>query len=277
MQKIVLTLCALIVSIAAIAQDVTPYWEQPEVYAINKLPSRATLLPYPTSEEALQRGDSKWVMDISGQWRFHWTATPAEAPEGFEALSYDDTSWATIPVPGNWEVEGYGYPIYTNVNYPHPKNPPYIPHDDNPTGCYRHTFTIPDDWAGRRIILHFESGLAAMHVWLNGQEVGYAEGTKTAVEFDITPYATIGTNTLAIKGFRWADGSYLEDQDFWRLSGFDRRVKVYSVDKVRIGDMFVVADYDAEYSRGLYSATVSVDNSLDKEFRQNHETAERIC
>ena len=249
------------------AQDSRPYWEQPEVYAINKLPSRASLLPYPTAEEALERGDSKWVLDISGAWRFHWTATPAEAPEGFEALGYDDSAWPTIPVPGNWEIEGYGYPIYTNVNYPYPKNPPFIPHDDNPTGCYRHSFTIPDDWSGRRIILHFESGLAAMHVWLNGHEVGYSEGTKTAVEFDVTPYAKAGDNTLAIKGYRWADGSYLEDQDFWRLSGFDRGVKLYSVDKVRIADMFVVADYDHTSYRGHYKATVSVDNSLDSEFR----------
>ena len=249
------------------AQESRPYWEQPEVYAINKLPARATLTPYSSANEALLRGESKWVMDISGEWRFHWTATPAEAPEGFEAVAYDDSGWATIPVPGNWEVEGYGYPIYTNINYPHPKNPPFIPHDDNPTGCYRHTFNIPDDWDGRRIILHFESGLAAMHVWLNGQEVGYSEGTKTAVEFDITPYATTGENTLAIKGFRWADGSYLEDQDFWRLSGFDRKVKVYSVDKTRIADLFVVADLDDNYINGLYNATVSLENSDSKTFK----------
>ncbi len=253
--------------IAAMAQDKTPYWEQPEVYEINKLPARASLTPYPSANEALLRGDSKWVMDISGEWLFHWTATPAEAPEGFEAVNYDDSEWDTIAVPGNWEIEGYGYPIYTNVNYPHPKNPPFIPHDDNPTGCYRHTFNIPDEWEGRRIILHFESGLAAMHVWLNGQEVGYSEGTKTAVEFDITPYTTTGKNTLAIKGFRWADGSYLEDQDFWRLSGFDRGVKVYSVDKARIADLFVVADLDESYTSGLYNATVSLENSDSKTFK----------
>ena len=249
------------------AQEPEPYWEQPEVYAINKLPARATLLPYPTADEALTRGESEWVMDISGEWRFHWTATPAEAPEGFEATGYDDSSWDSISVPGNWEIEGYGYPIYTNVNYPHPKNPPLIPHNDNPTGCYRHTFTIPEEWAGRRIILHFESGLAAMQVWVNGKEVGYSEGTKTAVEFDITDMATTGDNTLAIKGHRWADGSYLEDQDFWRLSGFDRKVKLYSVDKARIADLFVVATLDDSYTKGVYNATVSLQNTDDKAFK----------
>ena len=155
---------------------------------------------------------------------------------------------------------GYGVPIYTNVNYPFPKNPPYIPHDDNPTGCYRHTFNIPESWAGRRTILHFESGLAAMHVWVNGHEVGYSQGTKTAVEFDITEYLLKGENILAIEGYRWSDGSYLEDQDFWRLSGFDRRVKIYSVDKVRIADTFVIGDLDASYTKGLYSAEVKIEN-----------------
>ena len=142
-------------------------------------------------------------MDISGEWKFHWTKTPAEAPTGFERVEYDDSTWSYISVPGNWEVEGYGYPIYTNVNYPHPKNPPYIPHDDNPTGCYRHTFKLPDGWAERHTILHFESGLAAMHIWVNGHEVGYSEGTKTAVEFDITPYICHGIFKIYRIYFMW--------------------------------------------------------------------------
>ena len=171
-----------------------------------------------------------------------------------------------MPVPGNWEVEGFGVPIYTNVTYPYPMNPPYIPHDDNPTGCYRHTFSLPSEWNGRDVILHFESGLAAMHLWLNGHKVGYSEGTKTAVEFDITPYIKAGDNTLAIEGYRWSDGSYLEDQDFWRLSGFDRKVKVYSVAKTRIADMFVVGDLDKSYRNGLYNATVTIANNNDKAF-----------
>lgn len=256
---------ALAVATIAMAQD--PYWENPEVFAENKLPSRATLVPYESFNEALERGESGYVLDISGEWRFHWTKTPAERPEGFWAKEYDDKMWDLIAVPGNWEVLGYGYPIYTNVNYPFPLNPPYIPHDDNPTGCYRHTFEIPEAWDGRRIILHFESGLAAMHVWLNGEKVGYSEGTKTAVEFDITAMATTGWNTLAIEGYRWCDGSYLEDQDFWRLSGFDRGVKVYSVGEARIADIFAIGDLDKTYKTGLYEATVMVDNVGDKPFK----------
>ncbi len=265
MRRLFATIMALVVATAAIAQD--PYWENPEVFAENKLPSRATLVPYASFDEALKRGESGYVLDISGQWRFHWTKTPAERPEGFWAKEYDDKMWDLIAVPGNWEVLGYGYPIYTNVNYPFPLNPPYIPHDDNPTGCYRHTFEIPEAWDGRRIILHFESGLAAMHVWLNGEKVGYSEGTKTAVEFDITAMAKAGENILAIEGYRWCDGSYLEDQDFWRLSGFDRGVKVYSVEEVRIADIFAIGDLDKTYKTGLYEATVKVDNVGDNPFK----------
>ena len=255
----------VIVALPATAQE-REYWEQPEVYEVGKLPARATLTPYATIEQALLRGESEWVMDISGDWKFCWTPTPAEAPEEFESIFYDDSQWGTIPVPGNWEVQGYGMPIYTNVNYPFAKNPPFIPHDDNPTGCYRHRFVIPEAWDNRRVILHFESGLAAMYVWVNGIEVGYSEGTKTAVEFDITGMVQHGENVLAVKGLRWADGSYLEDQDFWRLSGFDRGVKVYTVDDVRIADMFVISDLDEDYKRGLYTSTVTIENGRSQQF-----------
>ena len=254
-----------VVAFVATAQE-REYWEQPEIFEINKLPARATLTPYATFEEALERGASAWVQDISGEWKFSWSTTPEGAPEGFEAVGYDDSAWGTIPVPGNWEINGYGVPIYTNVTYPFPKNPPFIPHDDNPTGCYRHSFDIPKEWDGRRVVLHFESGLAAMYVWVNGIEVGYSEGTKTAVEFDISDMVKSGANTLAVKGLRWADGSYLEDQDFWRLSGFDRGVKVYTTEKVRIADMFVVADLDKSYKKGEYTSTVTINNGADTPF-----------
>ncbi|MBO7263974.1 MAG: DUF4981 domain-containing protein [Alistipes sp.] len=265
MRRLFLSIAMVIVAVVATAQE-CEYWEQPEVFEVNKLPARATLTPYATIEDALVCGASEWVMDISGAWKFHWSATPVDAPEGFEAVGYDDSCWGVMPVPGNWELNGYGVPIYTNVTYPFPKNPPYIPHDDNPTGCYRHSFDIPSEWEGRRVVLHFESGLTAMYVWVNGIEVGYAEGTKTAVEFDITDMVRTGTNILAVKGLRWADGSYLEDQDFWRLSGFDRAVKVYTTDKVRIADMFVVADLDKSYKNGLYTSTVTIANGSDTAF-----------
>ena len=267
MRNTLLIISALLFTLVARAEGDTPYWEQPEVYAINKLPSRASLTPYKSTDEALCRAESELVLSLNGKWNFKWAASPAEAPEGFWAEGYDDSAWDTIPVPGNWEIEGYGYPIYTNVNYPHPNNPPYIPHNDNPTGCYRKSFTLPEGWDSRRTILHFESGLAAMYIWVNGSEVGYSEGTKTAVEFDITPHLRKGDNTIAIKGLRWADGSYLEDQDFWRLSGFDRGIKLYSVDHARIGDVHVVADLDERYTTGLYNAMITLQNANNKPFK----------
>ena len=260
MRRLFTLFLAVVCGITLASAQERPLWEQPEVFALNKLPHRATLVPYLSTEEAAERGVSEYVLDISGEWKFCWSATPSERPEGFWAAEYDDSAWSTISVPGNWEILGYGVPIYTNVNYPFPKNPPFIPHDDNPTGCYRHTFEISNAWSERRTILHFESGLAAMYVWVNGHKVGYSEGTKTAVEFDITEYVAEGENLLAVEGYRWADGSYLEDQDFWRLSGFDRGVKIYSVDKVRIADMFAVGDLDASYKRGVYSAEVVLEN-----------------
>ena len=269
MQKLLTTICVMVVmaiTFGAYAVEERPYWERPEVYAINKLPSRATLTPYASFEEALQRGASPYVQSIGGEWKFHWTATPEERPEGFWMPEYDDAAWEIMAVPGNWELAGYGLPIYTNVTYPYPLNPPFIPHDDNPTGCYRHSFDIPAEWEGRRVILHFESGLAAMHVWLNGHNVGYSEGTKTAVEFDITDYITRGENLIAIEGYRWADGTYLEDQDFWRLSGFDRDVKIYSVEDVRIADIFVRAGLDSDYKDGRYEADVVIGSKLQKSF-----------
>ncbi|MBR4952857.1 MAG: DUF4981 domain-containing protein [Alistipes sp.] len=267
MRNTILTIAALFMLLAARAEGDTPYWEQPEVYAINKLPARASLTPYKNTEAASERKPSELVLSLNGEWNFKWAAQPDEAPEGFWAEGYDDSTWDTMPVPGNWEIEGYGYPIYTNVNYPHPNDPPHVPLYDNPTGCYRKSFTLPEGWDSRRTILHFESGLAAMFIWVNGSEVGYSEGTKTAVEFDITPYLRKGDNTIAIKGLRWSDGSYLEDQDFWRLSGFDRGIKLYSVDHTRIGDVHVVADLDETYANGLYNAVVTLQNTNDKPFK----------
>lgn len=268
---LLLVVCATILCDSTTAEETRPYWEQPEVFAINKLPSRAALTPYLSTEEAAERGASSLVVSIGGEWKFFWTPTPEERPEGFWAKEYDDAEWSRMPVPGNWETNGYGVPIYTNVTYPHPLNPPFIPHDDNPTGCYRHTFSLPEAWDGRRIILHFESGLAAMHIWVNGENVGYSEGTKTAVEFDITDYVEVGDNLLAIEGYRWADGSYLEDQDFWRLSGFDRDVKIYAVDEVRIGDMFVRGGLDKSYTNGEFEADIRLESVAKQSFVGNVE------
>ncbi|KAA6300102.1 MAG: Beta-galactosidase, partial [Candidatus Ordinivivax streblomastigis] len=240
----------------------TPEWENPEIFGINKEPARATALPYSNEQQAIADvySASPYYQSLDGTWKFNWHKKPVDKPEGFYAAGYDVSKWDNIQVPGNWELQGFGTPIYTNITYPHPKNPPYIDHNDNPVGCYVRDFMISKDWDGRRVYLHFESGLAAMYVWVNGQKVGYSQVTKSPAEFDITPYIKQGKNTLAIEGYRWSDGSYLEDQDFWRLSGFDRSVYLYSTAQVRIQDFFAKGDLDQSYKNGLFSVDVTLKN-----------------
>ena len=237
-------------------------WENPAVFAVGNEPTRATAYVYADRDAAIAnvRESSQWFKDLSGNWKFRWSPTPDGAPAGFEATNYDDSSWGTMPVPGNWELNGFGKPIYTNVIYPFPANPPYIPHDDNPTGCYRTSFELPKAMEGRRVYLHFESGLAGMYVWINGTKVGYGQMSKSPTEWDVTKYVKPGSNLLAVKGFRWTDGSYLEDQDFWRLSGFDRGVYLYSTANQSIRDAYIVAGLDKNYDRGTFNATFTLRN-----------------
>lgn len=256
-----------ICSFSAIMHAQTPEWENPQIFGINKLAARATFIPYADEKQAIDNYDdeqvkSPYYFSLDGTWKFDWHKKPADKPDGFYKEGYDASKWGSIQVPGNWEIQGYGVPIYTNITYPHPKNPPFIDHNDNPVGCYVRDFTIPENWDGRRVYLHFESGLTAMYIWINGQYAGYSEVTKSPTEFDITPYIRQGKNRIAIEGYRWSDGSYLEDQDFWRLSGFDRSVYLYSTDQIRIHDFFAKSDLDASYRNGLFSLDLTVKSYL---------------
>ena len=175
-------------------------------------------------------------MSLNGKWAFRFSPTPDKRPVGFHDPGFSTAGWDSIPVPSNWETEGYGTPIYTNVTYPFPKNPPFIDHSDNPVRCYRRSFELPSGWDGRQVFLHFGGSTAGMYVWINGHKAGYVQSTKNPAEFNITEYITPGRNELACEVYRWTDGSYLEDQDFWRLSGIDRDVCLYSTDSRRIFD-----------------------------------------
>ncbi|GHV56228.1 beta-galactosidase [Bacteroidia bacterium] len=263
MKKITLVI-GLAISICNLVRAQAPEWENPEIFGINKEPARATSLPYSNEEQAITDiySASPYYRSLDGTWKFNWHKKPAGKPEGFYRESYDVSQWDNIQVPGNWEIQGYGVPIYTNITYPHPANPPFIDHNDNPVGCYVRDFTIPENWNDRRVYLHFESGLTAMYIWINGQYVGYSQVTKSPSEFDITSYIRQGANKIAIEGYRWSDGSYLEDQDFWRLSGFDRSIYLYSTDQIRIRDFFVKGDLDASYKNGLFSVEINLKNFL---------------
>ncbi len=257
--RIILSLFLFLAGISFMSGQV-PEWENPGIFGINKEASRATFLPYESEQLAVadNYSSSLYFLSLNGTWKFNWVQKPADKPQGFYADNYDVSQWNDIQVPGNWELLGYGTPIYTNVTYPFPKNPPFIDHSDNPVGSYKRTFELPASWNGRRVYLHFESGTAAMYIWVNGQKVGYSQDNKNAAEFDITPYVKKGKNTIAIEAYRWSDGSYLEDQDFWRLSGFDRGIYLYSTAQVRIQDFFARAGLDKAYKNGILDVDVDL-------------------
>ena len=225
-------------------------WENPQVVGRNKAPAHATLVPYQDAATAL-RGDrdaSAFFRLLNGDWAFAWSPNPAAAPDGFYADDFDAGGWDTIPVPSNWQLQGYGTPMYTNVQYPFPPdNMPEVPKDDNPVGCYRTTFTVPAGWAGRRVFIVFDGVDSAFYLWVNGKEVGYSQDSRLPAEFDLTPYLRPGENTLAVRVYRWSDGSYLEDQDFWRLSGIYRDVYLYAAPAVHLRDVWVRTELDADY------------------------------
>ena len=244
------------------AQTTPNDWENPLVFQINKEVPKATFLPYADESTAIDDdySDSPFYQNLNGSWKFNWVPKPEDRPLDFFRESFDASRWKEIKVPSNWEIQGYGIPIYHNMTYPHGLNAPNIPHNDNPVGSYLRKFDVPASWDGRRVYLHFASGTSAMYVWVNGEKVGYSEVTKSPAEFDITKYVHKGKNSLAVEVYRWSDGSYLEDQDFWRLSGIDNDVYLYSTAQVRIADFFAHPDLDAKYKDGLLSVDVKLES-----------------
>lgn len=271
--KLNLILAFLLVAVMATSQ--TRDWENPEVFAINKEKPRATFLPYPDAKLAAQDdySASTYFMSLDGTWKFHWVAKPSEAPADFYKENYDVSKWTDMPVPGNWEFNGFGIPIYTNVIYPFPTNPPYVNENDNPVGSYKRQFDLPQTWAGRKVFIHFEGGTTAMYLWINGQKVGYTENAKSPAEFDITPYVRKGKNTLDCQVYKYSDGSYIEDQDMWRLGGINRSVYLYSTAETRISDFFAHPDLDANYKNGVFSLDVELKNYATQNKNQTVEVA----
>ena len=236
----------------------------PTVVGRNKEPGHAQTIPYPDEESALSmvREGTPWYLSLDGEWRFTCVSNPSEAPHGFWKEDYDAHEWSTIPVPSNWQMEGYGVPRYLDVGYPFPKDPPRVPRDDNPTGCYRRGFTVPSSWDGRRIFLVFEGVDSAFHLWVNGEKVGYSQGSRLPAEFDVTPYVN-SENLLAVRVYRWSDGSYLEDQDMWRLSGIFRSVHLYSTPETHVRDVFVRTHLDEEYINAVLRLRFKVKSYKD--------------
>ena len=237
-------------------------WENPAVNQINKLPPRAHFIPFANLEQA--RNEEKWqsslIQSLNGMWKFNLAQNPSERPYWFFKDDFDTSVWKEIKVPANWELEGYDYPIYVNVKYPHAKTPPTIQAHYNPVGSYKRTFTIPENWKGKEIILHFGAASSMLNVWLNEQFVGYSEDSKTPAEFNITQFLKTGENSLAVEIFRWCDGSYLEDQDFWRMSGITRDVYLMARAEQQIQNFRVISGLDETYTNGVFSLNIDVLN-----------------
>jgi len=237
-------------------------WEDPAISQINKENPRASFIPYATEEQAMidDIWSSPYIQSLDGTWKFHLSQNPDERPYWFFKDDYDIKDWNDIEVPANWEIVGFDYPIYTNVKYPFVKNPPFIQKNYNPVGSYKRTFKVPSDWKNKEIFIHFGAASSFVNVWVNEQYAGYSEDSKTPAEFNITPYLKGGKNTLAVEIFRWCDGSYLEDQDFWRLSGITRDTYLMARNKQNIRDFHVVAGLDDTYQNGTFKLDVDLAN-----------------
>ncbi|MBK5272230.1 MAG: beta-galactosidase, partial [Bacteroidia bacterium] len=241
------------------AQQLINDWENPLKVDENKEAPRASFMLYDTKEDAVADNYmlSPYYLSLNGFWKFNYAGKYINRPVNFYKTEYNDSRWDTISVPSNWELKGFGTPIYTNVVYPFPKNPPFVG-DNNPVGSYRRYFTVPENWNGNDILLHFGSITGYAVVYVNGKKVGMTKASKTPAEFNITPYITSGKNLLAVEIFRWHDGSYLEDQDFWRITGIERDVYLTAMPHINIWDFFLHADLDNKYKDGLFSAEIDI-------------------
>ncbi|HVX51772.1 MAG TPA: glycoside hydrolase family 2 TIM barrel-domain containing protein [Chitinophagaceae bacterium] len=246
-------------SVKIFAQQQNNDWENPRLFQVNKEQPHASFMVYNNAADVINDDYSKslYYQSLNGIWKFVYTAKCANRIMDFYKPDLDTRTWNEISVPSNWELKGFGIPIYTNIVYPFPKNPPYVGEDD-PVGTYRREFTVPQDWDGREVLLHFGSITGCAFVYVNGQKVGMSKASKSPAEFNITPYLKKGSNLLAVQVFRWHDGSYLEDQDFWRLTGIERDVFLYALPKLTVWDFFLKGDLDAKYVNGVFSADVTL-------------------
>ncbi|MBN2288012.1 MAG: beta-galactosidase, partial [Candidatus Glassbacteria bacterium] len=252
--RLAVSLCLLLANAAAcLAAGERNDWENPGVTGINLEPPHTTLVPYQDVPAALRgdRAGSAFFKLLNGTWKFNWVKKPDERPVDFYRDDYDVSGWAGIHVPGHWQLQGYGIPIYRNIPYEFVKDPPFIQHDYNPVGSYRTVFSVPQKWGGRRVFLVFEGVKSAFYLWINGRKVGYHQDSMTPAEFDITGYLREGDNTLAAEVYRWSDGSYLECQDFWRFSGIFRDVYLFAAPQVHLRDFWVRTELDDRYRDAL--------------------------
>ncbi len=241
-------------------------WENPQLVASNRFPAHSSGMPYPDVATALSRDPqrSPWVANLDGAWKFHLAPNPNSLPDRFFEETYDDSTWKVIEVPGNWMMQGYDKPIYCNHKMPIPNTPPFVPQEDNPTGLYRRQFDLPADWAGRQIIIRFGGVESAFYVWVNGKKVGFSKDSRLPAEFDISSTVHEGKNTVVTEVIRWSDGSFLEDQDHWRMAGMYRSVSLYALPEIYLADVFAKPTLDGAYQDGLLTVVARLGGNVEK-------------
>jgi beta-galactosidase len=250
--------------------DNDPVWQEQQIWQINREAPHAHKIPYRFKHEISEDiRTSSLILPLNGMWKFQLVKKPSDRPKDFFLANYDLSGWDDIPVPSNWEVLGYDIPIYTNIKYPHQTTPPRIQEHYNPVGSYVRKFSVPADWVDMDVILHFGAVSSAMFVWVNGEQVGYSEDSKTPAEFNITKLLVEGENTLAVQVFRWSDASYLEDQDFWRLSGITRDVYLQARYRQYVRDFRVHSALVNDYNDGDLKIAFDLQNDADEPFDVN--------
>ena len=279
MKKLLLCAVALVMGVSAMAAN-DPKWQDPNFFEENRLPMRSTFIVTPTAENAVAEHDfrqSPLYRSIGGVWKFYWTENATDPqPVEFWSPKFDDSAWGKMPVPGLWELNGYGVPVYKNTGYawygpernkPEKNTPPYAPTERNAVGSYRHNIEVPAEWKGKQIYVHIGSATSNVSLWVNGQYVGYSEDSKLEAEFEITKYVKPGKeNLFAMQIYRWCDGSYLEDQDFFRLSGIGRDCYIYAREKKHLEDVKFVADLHDNYTKGHLDLNITTTKGV-KEVR----------
>lgn len=256
MKKVILT---ALVTLFALNSNAQNDWENPAVFQVGAEPSRATYWRGGTLDNA------EWNISLNGTWKFKYVHEVADRPTEFYKRGYDVSGWDNIEVPGPWELQGFGTPIYTNIKYPFEKNPPFIKglfDNGSPVGSYVTTFNLPEKWLSDKLYIKLGGVSSAYYIWINGEKVGYAQDSFLPSEFDITPYVKAGENSIALQVFRWCDGSYLEDQDGWRLSGILRDVYIHRAPKCHIRDFFVYSDLDKEYKDAELNVEVDISGEV---------------
>lgn len=258
-------------SLFSLGQELPYELLTPEVVSINRMPMRATAFGFESKELAAigEKERSSRFLSLNGNWKFNWVQNPNDRPKDFYKTDFDASNWSNFQVPANWELNGYGLPIYVNHPYEFTGkkltgsklNPPFdIPKDNNPVGSYLKEFQLPESWQGQQVFIHLGAVKSAFFIWVNGKKVGYSEDSKLAAEFDITRYVHAGKNIIAIQVYRWSDGSYLECQDMWRISGIEREVYLYATPRISVADFTVTSGLDANYANGIFNLDLQVNS-----------------